>query len=451
MRYFDTGGRDPLQTLAKWFEEVVQQEIVELRLQTGFFSIDGIALLHASLEQCRLRDRITKVLIGSNDASTLKSDIVQLVDALGIPRNGAQLGVVSFGGAFFHPKTYHIVRPDGSQAAYVGSANLTASGLALHVEAGIALDTREGDSPQHLSQIAAAIDSWFSEQRAGLTLVSSLQTVDDLVECGVLTLQRPPRPPSENRGDTTGGRPARPRLSRLYDLPVRQRIDQPEPQDTPVVASPISASLPSAPRNGFPAYLLFEPNATGPTVGVSALTGSLLPGGSKGLIIQLNRDSARHFMGRTGTANISIPVATISTFRFGVSGIHDRPTVKFDLHLRYIGDNVLIDGGMASTNVMGYGYTAQETGHGDIRMLVPAAVRTFGSSIEAAGLVKPTADDLAFLEWPTVQDPAFRLTFLDTQSTIYQQALSAFNNAAANGQVVGNGACWLAGGVSANW
>jgi len=458
LKYLDSGSRDPAHALASWLEGILNGDVAELRLQTGFFSLDGIGLLIPALEQCKQENRTTNVLIGSNDASTLKDDVIGLVDVLGIPRDDAQLGIVSFGGAFFHPKTYHVKRNDGSQAAFVGSANLTASGLTLHVEAGIALDTRDGDSPNHLSQIAAAIDAWFAEQRAGMTLVTGLQTIDGLVEDGVLSLARPPRPASQDRDAAAGGRPTRPRLQRLFTLPpVRPQAGQLAPQAAaaivaaPAALAPIAVTLPAVPRTGFPPYLLFEPNATGPTVGASALTGSLLPGGSVGLIVRLNRDSARHFMGRTGTANISIPVTTVSTLRFGISGKHDRPTGMFDLHLRFLGDNIEVNGGTPRTSVMGYGYTAAETGHGDIRMLVPAAARTLGESVQAAGRIAPTEDDLAFLEWPTLQDPTFRLTFLDTQSAIYQQALGVFNSAAATGQLVGNGACWLAAGISPNW
>lgn len=454
MKYLDSGSRDPAHALASWLVDTLNGDVAELRLQTGFFSLDGIGLLIPTFEQCKQNDHLTKVLIGSNDASTLKDDVIGLIDAIGIPRDGAQLGIVSFSGAFFHPKTYHVKRPDGSQAAFVGSANLTASGLALHVEAGIALDTRDGDAPHHLSQIAAAIDNWFAEQRPGMTLVAGLHSVDELVDSGVLSLARPPRTISPDRDAAA----AHPRLHRLYALPpVRPQAAQPAPQVVaavaalPAVHTPIVASLPSVPRHSFPPYLLFQPNAINETVGASALTGSLLSGGSAGLIIQLNKDSARHFMGRPGTANISIPVATISTLRFGISGKHDRPTGKFDLYLRFLGDSLEIEGGTSKTNVMGYGYTAAETGHGDIRMLVPANARALAKSIEAAGKNTPTIDDLAFLEWPTIQDPAFRLTFLDTQSAIYQQALNAFNSAAATGQLVGNAACWLAAGMSPSW
>lgn len=466
MRYLDTGGRDPAHTLASWLEATVQGDIEELRLQSGFFTLDGIGLLVPALEQCKINDRLTKVLIGSNDASTLRDDVAGLVDLIGIPRHGAQLGIVSFGGAYFHPKTYYVRRVDGSQAAFVGSANLTASGLALHVEAGIALDTNEGDDPKHLSDIAAAIDYWFAEQPDGLTLVSEMETLDTLVEIGILALAPPPRTSSQDAGSGGTGRPARPRLRPLFALPsVQPASGAASPTGgpaaaaggtTPVPAQPVvtivPATLPSAPRTGFPPYLLFEPSATGPTVSSSALTGASLPGGGAvGLIIQLNRDSARHFMGREGTANISIPVATVSTLRFGIYGKHNRPRAEFDLKLRYVSNETVIDGGTASSNVMGYGFTAGETGHGDIRMLVPTEARSLGAAVAAVGLTPPTAGDFALLEWPSTLDPSFRLSFLDRNSALAQQAANLFNTAVAAGQIVGNGACWLPAGISPTW
>lgn len=219
MKYLDSGSRDPSHTLASWLEGILSEDIKELRLQTGFFSLDGIGLFIPVLEKCKQEDYPTKFLIGSNDVSTLKNDVIGLVDALGIPRDGAKLGIVSFGGAFFHPKTYHVKRPDGSQAAFVGSANLTGAGLALHVEAGIALDTRNGDAPNLLSQIAAAIDNWFLEQRAGMTLVIGLQTVDELVESGVIALASPPRTSLQDKNVASGQNISRPRLKRLFSLP----------------------------------------------------------------------------------------------------------------------------------------------------------------------------------------------------------------------------------------
>ena len=100
---------------------------------------------------------------------------------------------------------------------------------------------------------------------------------------------------------------------------------------------------------------------------------------------------------------------------------------------------------------MGYGFTANETGHGDIRLLVPASVRELGATIEAAGLPLPSIDDYAFLEWPTPSDPTFRLSFLDRTSSITQRAERLFDAATKAGQLVGNGACWLPAGVSPIW
>lgn len=465
MRYLDTGSRDPAQTLAKWLEEAVREEVAELRFQTGFFSLEGIGPLISTLNRCNENDLTTNILIGSNNADTLKDDVAGLVNILGIPRNGAQLGIVNFSGAYFHPKTYHIKRVDGSQAAFVGSANLTASGLALHVEAGIALDTNDGDDEQHLIAIASAIDRWFDEQRDGLILVSSLETLETMTEDGVLALTRPPRTGNQNAGTESSGRASRPRLQPLVFFPP---IGRPAGQTTmPVGSIPVvpigtnssaqtltnvaTSNLPSVPRNNFPPYLLFAPNMANPTHGVSALTGASLPGGSAGLIIQLNRDSARHFTGTVGTANISIPVATLSTLRFGIYGTHGRPRAEFNLKLRYVSAGSVIGPKIANTNVMGYGFTATESGHADVRMLVPADVRALGRDVAAAGLPLPTAGDIALLEWPTASDPSFRLSFLDAHSSVSQQATALFNSALATGQAVGNGACWLAVGISPIW
>ena len=242
MKYFDSGTRDPSQALAKWFEEVLSEEIAELRLQTGFFSLDGTGLLVPALDRASREDYPTRILIGSNDASTLHDDVAGLASIMRIPRGNAQLGIVSFGGAYFHPKTYHIRRRDGTEAAFVGSANLTASGLALHVEAGIALDTREGDSAHQLSQIAAAIDAWFNEKRDGLTVVTGPDTLKELVDNGVLAIAPPPRSSEGTKDKEANAKTVRPRLKSLFALPPvkTQSVGakagaqgQPEPSEVP--------------------------------------------------------------------------------------------------------------------------------------------------------------------------------------------------------------------------
>ena len=224
MQYFDSGTREPSQARAKWLQDAAQEDIAELRVQTGYFSLDGVGLLIPVLEQAAKNDRPAKVLVGSNNGCTLHSEMVGLVQLMGIPRLNGQLGIVSFGGAYFHPKTYHVRRQDGTEAAFVGSANLTAAGLALNVEAGIALDTREGDDPHQLYQIAAAIDAWFNEKRDGLTVVIGIETLNELADRGVLGIAPPPRPQDSDKGGTSSGS-SRPRLKPIFSLPPVKQIN----------------------------------------------------------------------------------------------------------------------------------------------------------------------------------------------------------------------------------
>lgn len=452
MKYLDSGSRDDSQSLAGWLQSVLSESVAELRLQSGFFSLNGIGLLIPTLEKAAELDRPTKILIGSNDMSTLRDDVKALVGFMGVPRPAASLGIVSFSGAFFHPKTYHITRTDGSQAAFVGSANLTASGLALHVEAGVALDTREGDSTHQLSNIAAAVDRWFAEERPGLSLITDTDSVDALAETQILAVARPPKPKSSNSGGTTSAStPKKPSLTALFDLPAITA------EVTPAEAGKSAPELitgvvgPSVPRAGFPQYFLFDPAATAATSGANALSGAQLPGGAVGLIIQLNRDSARHFMGRSGTANISIPVASVSPLRFGVAGKHSSPRAEFEINIRYVSNTSTIPTAPTTTSIQGYGFTPTETGHADIRMVVPARVRDLGTQIKERGLPNPTEGHLAFLEWPTEASPSLHLTFLDPESNLYNQADALFQGAISASQIVGAGACWLPPQVSPAW
>jgi hypothetical protein len=95
---------------------------------------------------------------------------------------------------------------------------------------------------------------------------------------------------------------------------------------------------PVVPRDPpYPPYVFFAPGAVAPTTDVEALSGSPLPSGYAGLIIQLNQDSARHWSGGVGTANISIPVPTVSTLRFGIfQGRRPRPRAEYGLDMRYL-------------------------------------------------------------------------------------------------------------------
>lgn len=460
MKYLDTGGRDPRSALAAWLREAVR-EATELRWQTGFFYVDGASPLVEVLEQIRRGQGVVRAVLGANMETTLRADVEWLTRAIGIPRANARLGVVSFGAGLFHPKTYHITRADGSATAYVGSANMTAPAMSgLNIEAGIVLDTRDSDLPAELESVALGIDGWFAAARGGFHEVDGDATIARLVDDGILAIAPPPpeRVPveaaAEEHEDARQPRRApRPRLQPLLVLPrIRMRERQPAGEPEPRPQRAVGRGDPAVPRRGFPGNFLFQPDAQAPTSGADALSGSTLPAGVAGLIVQLNKDSARHFEGRTGTANMSLPLATLSTIRFGVfDGKYLRPRAEFGLTARFVADDGVVEGEPLDTAIMAYGYAADEPGHRDVRMVLPAGIRELNARIIEAGHPSPKVGELAFLEWPTTADPTFRLSYLETGSRLAERAALIFNAAKGGGQLVGGRTCWLPDTTSPSW
>ena len=194
LRYLDTGSRDPSQALGAWLAAMTDDEsVTAVRLQSGFFGAEALGYFVEVFERLAAADGPVSLLVGSNDGTTKRRDVELLLELAGPPREGRRLGVVAFDNAYFHPKTFHFERFGGSAAAYVGSANLTRSGAAsLHVEAGVVLDTNDGDDPAVLDAVRAAVDWWFESTPDGFTLVTDLADLDDLVARGRLDVPRPP-------------------------------------------------------------------------------------------------------------------------------------------------------------------------------------------------------------------------------------------------------------------
>jgi len=454
MQYLDSGKRDPSQALGTWLQSVMADDVAEVRWQSGFFGADSLGIVQSALKGMAGKDRPVHALIGSNDQCTIRRDVERLVSVLGIPRKRAQLGVVSYQDGYFHPKTFHVRRADGSQAAYVGSANLTGSGVAsLHIEAGVTVDSREGDPTGVLDEVASAVDFWFSSVPPGLHRVSSLSDVEQLVKEGILADAAPPRAPTPKTPDGKTRPTLKDRLRPLIAMPRLEGFVREARAAIVEGAPPPTILLPTAPRDGFPPYLLFAPGQGTPTQGAVALSGSSLPTGAAGLIIRLNRDSARHFQGRPGTANFSVPVPTLSTFRFGLyPGRFTRPRAEFPMQMRYLTNEGIVAIEATETNIMAYGFIPGESGHGDVRMLMPADIKALAGRVRDAGKVLPKEGDVALLEWPTLNDKReFRLTFLDRNSALFSQAYGLFQQAQNSDATVGDGACWLPDTLSPPW
>lgn len=441
-----------------------------LRWQSGYFGVDGLAPIVSLIQSLAKRSLPISCVLGSNGGETSDQDVVNLADLIGCPRAEAKIGILSYTTGLFHPKVYHLTRLDGSQTAYVGSANLTLPGVTgLNVEAGIILDSSDGDPTQPLKEISAAIDAWFDGTRPDAAIVYNTADIPPLVTSGLLGVVPAPRPPRQSPAGTSGttARAGLKPLVKFAAVPKKiltlqpnpaggQGVSTPTPLATPAPAAAVgavAAALTSAPLSPFPPYILFAPAATSPTSGAAALTGSTLPGGATGLVVRLNKDSARHFSGGDGTANVSVPVAAIGAIRFGVlQGKHVRPRAEFELRMRFVSRIGIQVAVQSATNVMVYGYAPGESGHGDVRMLVPAGpareIRDFALGM---GMPVPVAGHPMILEWPTPTDPSFKATFVEAGFPLFNTLDGMLTTAVTNGQLVGRGATWLTPGLSPIW
>ena len=464
MRYIDSASRNTTDVLGEWLASFAPQAVETLRWQTGYFSADGLAPLVPVIDALKTQDLLTSCVIGSNGGETGEPDIETLLQLVGSPRANARIGVVSYSAGLFHPKVYHLTRQDGTQAAYVGSANLTSPGISgMNIEAGILLDSSTGDPDDVLSDVASAIDAWFTGARPGISLISSLSDLAPLVAAGILGVAPTPRT-TQNTSTSSGGSSNKVGLKPLVKFPsvstksstgsvaASSAAAQPTLPNTAPTGTP-AAALTSSPRPPFPAYVLFAPGIMTPTQGAAALTGSSLAGSAAGLVIRLNKDSARHFSGGSGTANVSVPVATIGTVRFGVfQGKYQRPRAEFDLRMRFVSNLGAHEAPASSTNVMVYGYAPGESGHGDVRMVVPAApARDIRDHATANRFHVPAANDPMILEWPTAADPCFKATFVDQGHPLFGTVDALLASASTTGALVGQGACWLPSGTSPQW
>ncbi|MGQ0585173.1 MAG: restriction endonuclease PLD domain-containing protein [Reyranella sp.] len=250
MRYIDSGLREASQTVAYWMTETIASEIREFRCQAGYFTLEGSGVLLPILKQIATDGAVIRLLLGSNGGATLASHVAYLAGWLGVPQKHVSLGVVSFETSLFHPKVYHFTRKNGTQTAYVGSANLTGPGISgMNVEAGVILDSQEGDSVSVLQEMVQRIESWFSGSLPGLSPITNAKDVDDLLSTGHLALIPAMRPRDRGEeGSEAADRPSpsRARLRSIFKLPAieREETERDERREQPLrVAESKSALL----------------------------------------------------------------------------------------------------------------------------------------------------------------------------------------------------------------
>ena len=236
MRYIDNGTGDPREdALFPWLRAVLTADVVGIRWQSGFFDASVLGVFLPAFQRLVDEDLHAIVLVGSNDGETQSSAVHQLVDVLGLPRPNALLGVVSYADGFYHPKTIHLCYRSGREVAYVGSANMTSRGInGLNIEAGIVLDTDEGDPVDLLSQVKQAIREWFVSRPEGLFEVGSYDDVNRLEGRGILTKESVfLRLPDGGGGSNRDPLPRRGRRHDLPPMPDRVTEDDEDIEDEP--------------------------------------------------------------------------------------------------------------------------------------------------------------------------------------------------------------------------
>ena len=200
MRYIDNGIGDPRENaLFPWLRGVLTTDVVGIQWQSGYFEASVLGVFLPAFRRLADENLGAIVLVGSNDGATQSSAVNQLVDVLALPRSNALLGVVSYADGLYHPKTIHLRYRSGREVAYVGSANMTSRGIdGRNVEAGVILDTDEGDSVSLLSQVSQAVRDWFVSRPSGLFEVGSHDDVGRLKAQGILAKDPPfPHPSDE--------------------------------------------------------------------------------------------------------------------------------------------------------------------------------------------------------------------------------------------------------------
>lgn len=243
MKYLNSATQLPQDAVGYWMQTQNPTDIDHLRIKTGYFSLNGLSSFKAIIDSLNANQRAISAVIGANGKDTLQSDVDGLIDLVQHPRSNTRIAVSGFSNGLFHPKVYHLTRTDGSQLAYVGSANLTPAGITgLNVEVGILLDTRDGDDPAVLATIASSVDNWFSATL--LTQTNVIATKADttrLVADGLLGVTSQPRlsttPP-------TSGKSRRPSLKPLVNAPS---ITAPAQAPSIVPAQQTAPPLPANP------------------------------------------------------------------------------------------------------------------------------------------------------------------------------------------------------------
>jgi len=228
--YIDTASGQPEDSLGAWFEENLLDTARTFLAQSAWLSYGTLEPFAHEVERLIDQDARIALVVGSNGGSLTKLDLDRLW-ALISPGAQSRLAVVRYRNAVFHPKVFYVEREDGSRTAVVGSANLTPGGTERNIEAGVILDTHEGDSDVAFDKIADAVSAWFDRDEDGVFPIANQAAIDALADDGVIDVAQPkkeiePEQPAgkEDEEDGAGRRPAKLGIHKRFWKPPRKQV-----------------------------------------------------------------------------------------------------------------------------------------------------------------------------------------------------------------------------------
>ena len=157
VRYLDPTARSFDNTVLGWLLAELPLA-TRLVFATAYFENSALDWVEDPLDQLVERGGTVQALVGSNGGQTGRADLERLLAILN-RGTGNSLHVEYAEGGIFHPKVFVVEAPTHVHAL-VGSANLTASGSLVNVEAGVVLETDLPGPPAEspLDQIIASLD-----------------------------------------------------------------------------------------------------------------------------------------------------------------------------------------------------------------------------------------------------------------------------------------------------
>lgn len=202
-RYLDSSTGIEGQCLGDWLAANLTDDLRAFRCQFGYFGYDAIIDFETTIRSIAANGLPVHIVLGANKRALYSDDLTDVL-SLFTPSDTTTLTVVSFRNAEFHPKVVQIERPNGSAAAVVGSDNLTPAGMGINVEAGIIIDTYDGDDAKVLSEIADSIERWHSLDDDAVFRIQGTGDIDDLLAARVIS-EPTARTATGNGTGTEGG------------------------------------------------------------------------------------------------------------------------------------------------------------------------------------------------------------------------------------------------------